>query len=408
MSRLRRVTGLVGLAVHRVLGRTRIAPQRVLLSALGVALAVGLMVTVTGISLGLASESVVESEGVQYWIVPENADVQTVAVTAGGVQLGDVHDTSTRIEADSRVQHAIPVLLEVVPVSDATTGEREYVLAVGVVARPDVDVLGLPMDALTPGDPHFANGSYDGPWTGEAVFNDAAASITNASTGAALDLGRGDNRTLTVVNVTEGNAATAIGTAPVAVMHLSELQSITGAASGDQADQILVDTTDRGVRGTLEEIYPGTTVVTRSGLSGFQLSTSNLPLAVAIAAFVTAVVVGVLFVMTLMGLEVSADRRELGTLAAIGFSGTARSLVIAVETLVVTLLGGATGVAIGAVGILAVNVAGSATLGVERVAVFNPLLIAYAVLVSLVIGLLGAIYPVLLGRRADPLEVLGR
>ena len=405
----RRAASLLGLAVARVAGRLRVSPQRVLLSVLGVALAVGLMVAVTGVSLGLASQSVVESDNVDYWVLPENANVQSIAISTGGLQLGDVHATSAEIAADDRVETAVPVLLELVPIRDQATGERRYILAAGVVSRPAVSVLGLPTDALSPGDPYYANGTYNGTATGEVVLSEAAATVTNASVGTTLSLARsGTDRSFTVTNVTAGAAATGAGPTPVALVHLSELQALTGADTGDQADQILVSTNDRSVKASLEALYPRTTVVTKSGLAAQSVSTSNLPLAVAVAAFVAAVVVGVIFVTTLMGLEVSASRRELGTMAAIGFSGRSRSLLLGAETVITALLGGVLGLAVGGVGIAGVNAFGDAVLGVETVAVFEPIVLVYALGVALVIGLVGALYPALLGWRTDALAVLER
>jgi len=403
----RRLRSLVGLAIQRVAGRFQTAPQRVLLSVLGVGLAVGLMVAVTGVSLGLASQSVVESDDVDYWIVPEQSNAESIAVSTGGLQLGDVHQTSAAIASDDRVDYATPVLLELVPVRDRVTGDRTYVLAVGVVPSPDTTVLGLPAGELTPGDPYYANGSYDGRWTGEAVLNDAAATVTNASQGDQLALAAtNESRSFAVANVSAGGARTAGGTVPVMLVHLSELQSLTGGESGDAADQLLVSTNDRSVRSALAGQYPRTTVVTRSGLSAQQVSTSNLPLAIAVAALVAAVVVGVLFVTTLMGLEVSADRRQLGTLAAIGLSTRSRSVLIASETVVVSLAGGVVGIGVGLLGIVGANALAATAVGVDAVAVFDLSLVGYALCVALGIGLVGAVYPVLLSRRTDVLEVL--
>jgi len=190
------------------------------------------------------------------------------------------------------------------------------------------------------------------------------------------------------------------------LVHLSELQTITGASNGDTADQLLISTNDPSVRDSLEGRYDRTTVVSRSGLSAQQVSTSNLPLAVAIAALLSAVVVGVLFVTTLMGLEVSADREQLGTLAALGVSARSRSIVVAAETVIISLLGGGVGIALGGFGVLGVNRLGTETFGVDTVAVFEPRLAVYALVVAFGIGLVGAAYPVLLSRRTDPLEVL--
>lgn len=400
-----RLRSIVGLAVVRVGGRLRIAAPRVVLSLAGVAIAVGLMIAVTGVSLGLASQSVVQSEGVDYWIVPEQAGVESIAVSTGGPRLGDVHATSRQIRADSRVSYATPVLLELVPVRDATSGDRTYLLAAGIIPEPGQRVLGLSTDELTPGDPHYQNGSYNGPRTDEAVLNTAAADVTNTSTGDRLALSTA-NRSLQILDVTAGNTETVAGNVPVMLVHLSELQTLTGGDSGDTADQLLVSTNEPTVRETLTDRYPRTTIVTRNGLSAQQVSSSNLPLAVAIAALVSAIVVGVLFVTTLMGLEVSADRSQLGALTAIGFSRRSLSLLVAAETVTLSLVGGVVGILVGFAGVLAANLLGERLFGVGNVAVFEPRLGALAIVVAVLIGLIGALYPVWLTRRTNVVAVL--
>jgi putative ABC transport system permease protein len=373
----------------------------------GVALAIGLMVSVTGISLGLASQSVVESEDVDYWIVPEGTSAESIAVSTEGVKLGNVHAASNRIGTDDRVSYATPVLISLLPVDDASTGQREYILAVGVVPSEELDVLGLSGVTLTPGDPYYAGGSYDGEWTGELVMNTAAAEVTNASEGTAVTTPRASqNQSFRVVNVSAGQSLSGVGNVPAALMHLSELQAISGATSGDQADQILVNTNDREVKASLTDQYPRTNVVERSGLAAQQVSTSNLPLAVGVAALIAAVVVGVLFITTIMGLEVNANRQQLGMLAALGFSRRSRSLIIAVETMVLAVVGGVLGIGIGVAGIVGVNRLGTVTLGVEGVALFDPRLVVYALGIALVIGVVGAVYPVLVSLRTTELEVL--
>lgn len=400
-----RLRSIIGLAAVRVVGRLRIAAPRVVLSLAGVAIAVGLMIAVTGVSLGLASQSVVQSEGVDYWIVPEQAGVESIAISTGGPRLGDVHETSRQIRSDPDVTYATPVLLELVPVREATTGERTYVLAAGIVPEPGQKILGLPTNDLTPGDPHYANGTYDGPRTNEAILNTAAAEVTNTSMGDRLTFASA-NRSLQVLNVTQGNTETVAGNVPVMLVHLSELQTLTGGDSGDTADQLLVSTTEPAVRDRLTDRYPRTTVVTREGLSAQQVSASNLPLAVAITAVVSTVVVGVLFITTLMGLEVSADRNQLGALTAIGFSRRSLSLLVASETVGLSLVGGLVGIVVGFGGVLAANVLGERLFGVGSVAVFEPRLAALAVGVALAIGIIGALYPVWLTRRSDALAVL--
>lgn len=407
-----RFVGITGLAVRRVRGRVVTSPQRVLLSILGVAFAVGLLIAITGVSLGLASDSVIQSEGVNYWIVPEQSTVSTVAVSTGSVQLGSAHSINDRIQRDDRVEYATPVLLELLPVIDTKTGERKYILAAGIVPSAETATFsGMSTDGLSPGDTYYANGSYNGSWTGDVVLNRAAGEVLNASTGSTIETPRNENennRTLTIRNVTDGGLGLGAGTVPVMLVHLSELQALTDATSGDHANQILVSTTDPGVKSKLDSIYPQTTVVTKSGLSAQEASLSNLPLAIAVAALGIGVVVGVLFVATLMGLEVSASEQQLAVLGAVGYPTRQRMLLIAAESIFVSFIGGIVGCGLGMLGIYSINALVAPRVGVQTVARFDPLLLGYALCVAIVIGLLGMIYPAVLGRRTRVLEVLTR
>lgn len=409
-ERFNRFIGTVGLAIRRVLGRSRTAPQRVLLSILGVAVAVGLMTAVTGVSLGLASQSVIQSEGVDYWIVPEKSTVSTIAVTTGSVQLGDAHSITERIERDDRVKYSTPVLLGLLPVQDEQTGDREYILAVGIIPSEQArEIGGMSTTDLTPGDPYYANGSYNGTWTGEIVLNDAAATVLNASGQRNITVTQTEqNRTFAVQNITSGSFNTGVGTTPIALLHLSEFQALTGATAGDNADQILVSTNDPSVNSKLTGIYPQTTVVTKSGISAQEASLSNLPLAIAVAALLIGIIVGVLFIATLMGLDVTASEEQLAVLGALGYARRRRMWLIGVETVVIALLGGVLGCGLGALGTYTINTVVAPRVGLETVAQFNPLLFGYALLVALIIGVLGMIYPVLLGRNTDIVEVLSR
>jgi len=429
-SRRARWFGLTEFGLRRVLGRAAAGgSSRVLLSVAGVAIAVALMTTVTGVSLGLASQSAVQSEGVDYWVVPEQASLDTIAVDVGGPKLGEVHPVADRLTADPRVRSATPVLVQVVPVRNVDAGTREYVVLVGVIpgngsadARgadgpgasgtdDATTVAGLPTAALAPGDPYYADGGYDGAWTGEAVVSEATAELLNASEGSTLAIegtDAGANRTFSVTSVARGGLETGVGAAPVALVHLAELQAVTGATAGDQADQILVRTNAAGVRSEIEGLYPGTSVVTRTGLatSGRQVSLSSLPFAMAVAAFVVSVVVGALFVATLLGLEVTAERETLAALAAVGYSERSRAALVFLEVVLLSVVGGVVGGVVGFGAIQLVNAAAAQLIGVGDVALFRPVLLAYGLAVALVIGVVASPYPVVLSRRTDVSSVL--
>ncbi|EMA05422.1 FtsX-like permease family protein [Haloferax denitrificans] len=408
MARRHRLFGVVGLAGRRVLGRLRTtSSKQVLLSVLGVALAVTLMTTVSGIALGLGAENAIQSEGVDYWVVPEASTASSVAVSVGSPQLGDTHAITDRLSRDERVDYATPVQTQLVTLAPEGGSTDEYVLAAGIIPPEEpTSVVGVSTEALTPGDPHYANGSYDGPRTGELVLNDAAAELLGVSAGDEVTASVGGSKAaFTVADVREGSLSSGVGPVPVALVHLSELQTMTGSTEGDLADQLLVSTDSAGVRSDIEALYPRTSVVTQTGLAVRGASTSSLPLAMAAVSLVVAVLVGVLFVATMMGLEVNADRRNLAVLSAMGYRTSSQMLLVVAETVVVATVGGVVGVVAGIGGIHLTNAITRELLGVQ-VALFDPVLVGYSVAVAALIGLVSSVYPAWLTWRTPTLEAM--
>ena len=402
-ERTRRLGGFVGLGIRRTVHRATRSRQ-VAFATVGVALAVMLMVTVGGVALALASGSALGSEGADYRIVPAESSVESIAVRVGGPKLGGVHATSAELSADPRVEYATPVDFQVLRVSNPADGAREYVLFAGVIPEEGAAVGGLSLSALRPGDPYYANGSFDGEWTGEVVVSEAAGSLLNATPGTTLRVEAAPERSFAVVDRDETTLASGLGSVPVAVVHLSELQAVTGGTAGDQADQILVRTDDPSVRGDIERLYPRTEVIAAGDLSS-ELSRSSLPLAVAVTALVTALAVGTLLTGTTMGLATVDDRRSVATLAAVGVSERSRVLLVLVEVLSVAVLGGLLGVVLGVGGIALANAASRRYFGVPVASVDASLLVA-GLVVAVLVGLSAAAYPLWLSRRTPVVEVL--
>jgi putative ABC transport system permease protein len=404
-ERFVRWTGLVGVALRRTATKaTRTAPRQTAVSVAGVAVAVALMLVVTATGLGLVEGTTVRGEAVDYWVVPESSGMSTLVVSADAPKLGDVHAKSADLTDDGRVDYATPVLVEVVEVRAG--GSAEYVLAVGVIPSPEFDgIAGLSAGPLTPGDPHYADGAYDGDWTGEAVFSEGAADRLGVDTGASVSVSGAfsgsEARDLRAVDVQSAAVESGLSGVPVMVVHLSELQTITGAESGDQADQILVESTAGGLESELDERYEGATAVTRAGFAARQTTDSELPLAMGLAALLIAVVVGALFVATTQGLQVEADSEQLAALNAIGFSRGARATVLVVQALALTLVGGALGVVVAYGATAVVNFAAIRAIAPVPIADFHPLLVAYGLGVSALIGLLVAPYLLAMEARID-------
>lgn len=412
-SRVRAVVNIAGLAARRTLGQVT-GFNRTTLAVGVVAVAIALLLVVTSVSIGLATQTTVRSEDIDYWVVPEAASTQSTVVSVSGPQLGAVHDGNDAITNIAGVIYSTPVLIELVRLRAPNSRQPEYVLGIGIVpARSTTSVGGIPTRGMRPGDPHYANGAYSGPVTGEVVLSPAAAELLNASTGAELAVGspstgQVDYSSFGVISVSGTGPRVVQGEVPVAVFHLSELQSLTGAASGDQADQILVQSDEPNLGPELERVYPDAAVVTRSGLTTKQVLDADVPLAVSVTAFVVGLAIATLFVATTMGLVVEAERRELAVLASVGFTPGARFLFVVTTTMTLAFLGGIGGIVVGTAGVFVLNIAVGTFTSVNVVGVLTPRLLLYGLGVSVLTGLLSSPYPVLLARRTDISAELGR
>lgn len=409
LHRIRGLTGFSGQLVYQRLRHT--APRRTTAAILGVAFAVALCLTVSGVSVAVASQGSIVSSNVDYWVVPETESSTTLPVSVGGPAFGDVHRVANRLTQHRDIAYASPVSIKLLQLThNATT---EYVLVAGVIAHPELTIAGVSARPLTSGDPHFANGTYTGPWTDELVLSTAASDLLNASANDTVTFGNlaaGQRqrstaaRNFTVTAVTEGGES-GLGTIPIGVMHLAELQSLTGGTTSDTADQILVATTSPRVRDDLTGLYPQSRVITRgTGLTS--VTNSKLALALAVAGLIVSLVVGVLFVATTLGLEVTTDRRLWATLTAVGFSTYSRAFVLFLQTLFITLCGGVLGIVLGRVGVFAANFAIGSIFEQTVVAVFPPEFIGYAVGLAAGIAILTTPYVLWLTTRGRVTKTL--
>lgn len=398
--------GIMGLAVRRSLSRSgRGSSRQTMLTVLGVAVAVATTLVIASVALALISGPSVAGTDAAYWIVPGGS--ASSAVTAvEGQRLGRVHSTSERIETFEGVERATPVLFTLTRVE---TGEAPYILVVGVVAHPDGTAAGLPMEGLTPGDPFYANGSYSGTWTGEAVLSTSAAQVLNVSEGDPIPLGSGRIASVGGVRATRvvNPTSSGVGQFPVVLVHLAELQWVTGATNTDSADQILIQANpDTNVRERLVGVYPNSEVLTQGGLLRQRAMDSRLPLAVSVAGLVIGVVVGALVVATSLGFELLADAPQRAVMAAIGISRRSRLLLVATQGVTVTLAGGLVGVGLWIVGVGLANLVSTQLLDRGLVAKLHPAIGIYGVAVALLVALLAVPYLVVLSGRTNALDNL--
>ncbi|QFU82253.1 ABC transporter permease [Natronorubrum aibiense] len=394
-KRLTRWVGIIRVGVRQTISRaTQTDQTRIRFSILGVVVVIALLVTVTGIGIGLATGTTVYDDDVDYWVVPESDGERSSLLATDQPQFGSVHETTGQIRATDDVTFTSPVLSQVVRLE---VGDKsEYVLAIGVINSPGFDrIAEVSTTGLTDNDPYYANGSYDGDWTGEIVLSRSASSLLEADSGDRVTVAGNDSFVVTATD----DGTSAAGDIPTAVVQLSELQTLTGDDKHDQADQFVVGSNSPAVEDELAGIYPQSNVLTRGGLTASEATESGLPFALALTAFVVAISVGTLFVLTTTGLEVVADRRQLATLSALGLSTHSQLGLIGVQTLVVTGLGGLVGSVVGLGGIRLTNYIATETITTGPIATSHPLFVAYGVAAGLLIGILSLPILLILTRR---------
>ncbi|OAQ51644.1 hypothetical protein HTG_16435 [Natrinema mahii] len=404
--------GLVGLTVTRWWKRaTRTTGGRIASTIATVALTVAFLLVVTGVALALADGGAGSEADAAVQVTAEDGSTLSAVDGVEGPRLGASNDRARELRSASGVDHASPVLVETVRL-ESDAGEPRPVRVVGVV--PDGEsrtVAGLPTAPLEAGDPHYANGSYDGPRAGGIVLSETAAERLEASAGdeVAVSMPGRDRADAAVPTVTVAAVADDGGDgAPVALVHLSELQSLSGADDGELADRVLVWGEPAAAESAAGDAYPNASVTVAGSTEPAALFDDGLAFAASAVALLVGLTICASFVATTAGMAVDEDRRTLAVLESVGVPVGGRLTVVAVSTGLTTLVGALVGVVLGAAGIAGVNAVVGATIAPGAVAQFHPLFVPYGIAVALLAGLVAVPYPLAVAARTSVLEEVGR
>lgn len=405
-TRRARWYGIASMSLSRVRTQaTRVMPGRIASTVLAVALTVGLLLLVTGVAVALADGGVTSETDADVRVAPGPDDERSLSAIDGveSPRLGEARERSATIRSADGVDHASPMLVETVELQ-ATDGQPQRVLVVGVVPAESTTVATLPTDAL---EAEAAAEPADETTPGTIVLSDAAADRLAATAGDDLEVAStrtGDaSHSVAVASVEPGGD----GDVPVALVHVETLQALSGADEDDLADAVLVWGDDRTVSAA-ESAYPDAAVDADDEVSPAALFDDGLALATSLIALVVGVTVCSLFVATTAGLAVEEDRGTLAVLAALGFPVRSRLATVAVTTLATTVGGAVVGIAVGIGAIVAVNALAGVALSAGAVAHAHPLFVPYAVAVAVLSGLVALPYPLAIAARTDVLTEVGR
>jgi putative ABC transport system permease protein len=362
-------------------------PGRSTLTSLGVGLAVGLVVLLLALSSGIqtSASSLAGASGVDLLIASANTTFEQDTFPP----ISQVHPLATRIPAsDPNVATASPWL-----VSDLVFGNQSLWAAAnsssvpagwsptssGTVGWIPGDNAGIETPEVyngsgfsAAGDPHFANGTYEGPRTGEIELDQALAGILGVGVGGTVWAGAatpGGPAQLTgwYANATEFHVVGITGpfwllpSALLAFVYLSELQSIVGGASGstDYGSLVLVHLYDPTLasqdQSLLESAYPGLTVFTLSDILGAVQHVVDLYRTFGELIGAIGLVVAALFTTTIVQMSVDDRSREIALLRALGHSRTHVAGLVLQEAVLLSSLGLIVGLPIAYLGALGIN-----------------------------------------------------
>jgi putative ABC transport system permease protein len=354
-------------------------PGRTFLTALGTALGIATIVALLAVVGGVRQSAgkLVNLGPSELGLFQANAADPTTSILSTGLV--------TKLERTPGIDTATPLIL-----------------VIGGISRtPGAIVFGADARGFLTGGLVFSSGrSYHSP--NEIVLGDTLARELRARPGVSVTV---DHRRLRVVGIYHNGIAFQDAGAFVP---LSTAQQMTGRQG--ETTSIVVKlgaaTKPATARRLIAKRFPGILIIsdaqqaTRAGVSGQLISQFGLVIAV------IALVLGGIGVANTMLMAVIERRSEFALLSAVGFSGPQIAGRVVLESTVTTIVGAAIGLLLGVVGAqLLVDVLGAQTFVSPQITAWD---LGRGLLVGVLLGILGGLYPAWRAARLSPARVLAQ
>jgi len=394
--------------------------RRVALAVVGIGIAVLLITLMAGLGGGVTDRGQSALDGINrdLWM---SANVRFASGSVGGVENGLVgaHEVARDVEARSDVTAAQAVSFQSVYVAAASAGPEpprddafSPIVAMGVTGTSAP----IPLKrgaGFNRSDVHYANGSYDGPKTHAVIVDERAADLLGLAVGDTLhvggSIGGATENEFRVVGVSSGISAF-VG-APTVILHLSELQQLTGTTGSDAASLVTISLEDgvdpETAADDIERDFPDHAVRTNDEQLTRILEGQTAVIVGTVAIVTLAVVVGLVLVVNVSASLVYGQRSELAALKAGGMSTRTLVGVVGTQGVMIGLLGGGIGVVGTPVGANLLNRLVEGSTGIEGLIAMRPVLYLFGLGVAVTMGIAGAAVSGYLIGRVQPLDHLG-
>jgi putative ABC transport system permease protein len=248
----------------------------------------------------------------------------------------------------------------------------------------------------------ITNGTNFADGTNQVIIGKTIAPVINKTVGSTITL---FGKEFTVVGIYQsGN----IVTDSLAFVSLTTLQNMTNAQGKITIIAVKVNTgaNATNVANNISNAYPNqlTTTTATQEASLMDKSMSGINTASA-AISVLAIVIGGIGIINVMIMSVFERTREIGVLKAVGWKSSDILIMILGESIILTLVAGVVGILLGYIGSEGLLAFFSTTGSVIK-PVFTTNIVIRALVIALVVGILGGIYPAYRASRLPPTEAL--
>nr|WP_238994001.1 ABC transporter permease [Halobellus captivus] len=364
---------------------------------------VGLGVIETG-------EEKFDQSGRDLWIT--GGPVQLAPGSVGGFEntVYDAHQISAEIGQRDDVTTAVPLAFQTVYVSP-NGSEFDTLIGTGAPARGG-SVRITQGESFSSQDQHYAGGSYDGPMSHEVVISPQTAERYDVGVNDTLylggSIGSAQNNEFRIVGISP-TFSQFLGT-PTVVLHLSELQTITGQTANDRATMITVDVDDDAdlsqVEAEIQAAYPEYDVRTNREQLQATLERQAVLLAAGGSLVVFAALAGITLTTNLLLSLVYQQRRILAALRAQGAAASTLVGVVGTQAILLSFVGGILGAAVTVPAIRVLNIVAETIVGFENVVSVQPWILLSGIVCAFLIGIGGAFVAGWRVSRVSPLEQL--
>ncbi|KCZ72810.1 ABC-type transport system, involved in lipoprotein release, permease component [Candidatus Methanoperedens nitroreducens] len=374
------------------LRRRRSRTSRTFFTALAIGIPVAAAILLTSVSIGIYQESSAAfEEQADFWVIPSGSGALDPVTNSERTMLGDIHRRIDILRSYPDVKSATPVLSKALY---AARTEPRVILGIGII--PD-DISLIPDGALSSGDPYY----YGNNFTREVAINQQLSKLLGVKERDNIYLGvsASDLLNSTPFQVTAIVDSAEFSASPVAIMHISELQELTGNLNADRANQVIVKGSN--LMPLLQAYFPDAVVLSEAEYYANSIADDKRILATAVTVTAVSLILGILFISSAVVFSINEQRKEFAVMRAIGISDRSIMKIVIYEAIMISIAGGILGSGAGLAGMHALNALSRSFFEGSVISVINPLVIIAALSTAIIAGAVSGILPALLIRRAN-------